>query len=302
MQTIILIALLVLVITEIIYIFFRRKYILFTNTVIDEIEDLINEDFKKEELNDENLKSKIKTQLYKLSYIVEQKVNLANESKENVQIMVSDITHQLKTPISNIVMYSDMNLNSDLTEEQKKNNLEIISTQVEKMEFLIDSLAKMSKLETKMITFQKDKHRIMDTIAEALTEVLPIAERKNIEINVECDENLSLIYDKKWTLEAIFNILENAMKYTNEGGKVSINVEKLEMFTKIDIIDNGIGISKENINNVFKRFFREQKVHNTEGMGIGLHLSKYIVEIQGGYIKLSTEINKGSTFSIFLPN
>ena len=113
--------------------------------------------------------------------------------------------------------------------------------------------------------------------------------------------NLNLKYDKKWTLEVICNILENAIKYTNDNGKIEINIEKLESFLKIDITDNGIGIESENINNIFKRFYREQKVHNIEGVGIGLYLSKTIIEQQNGYIKVKSKVNEGSTFSVFLP-
>ena len=112
---------------------------------------------------------------------------------------------------------------------------------------------------------------------------------------------MHLEYDKKWTLEAICNLLENAIKYTNRNGKIIINLEKLETFLKIDIIDNGIGIDEENINNIFKRFFRERKVKDIEGVGIGLYLSKKIIETQNGYIKVKSKVNEGSTFSIFLP-
>ena len=136
---------------------------------------------------------------------------------------------------------------------------------------------------------------------EAKKQAEPLAEKKNISIDIIGDTKAIAKYDKKWTLEAICNILENAIKYTNENGKIEINIEKLESFLRIDIIDNGIGIDNENINNIFKRFFREQKVHDIEGVGIGLYLSKNIIELQNGYIKLKSKVGEGSTFSVFLP-
>ena len=140
----------------------------------------------------------------------------------------------------------------------------------------------------------------MECINKAKEQVKVLAENKNIEIRI-MGEDCILEYDKKWTLEAICNLLENAIKYTNRNGKIIINLEKLETFLKIDIIDNGIGIDEENINNIFKRFFRERKVKDIEGVGIGLYLSKKIIETQNGYIKVKSKVNEGSTFSIFLP-
>lgn len=197
-------------------------------------------------------------------------------------------------------MYSDTIINNNLQKEQENEFLNIISNQVDKLEFLMNSLTKMSRLETNMIVLNKESSKFMECIEKAEEQVKPLAENKNIEIRVT-GENCIVQYDKKWTLEAICNLLENAIKYTNQNGKIIINLEKLETFLKIDIIDNGIGIDEENINNIFKRFFRERKVNNIEGIGIGLYLSKNIIEAQNGYIKVKSKVNEGSTFSVFLP-
>ena len=236
----------------------------------------------------------------KLSEVVEGKTEKSNRAKAEVEQMVSDITHQVKTPISNIRMYSDTIINNDLPKDKEKEFLNIISNQVDKLEFLIDFLTKMSRLETSMIVLNKQSAKIMECINKAKEQVKVLAENKNIEIRI-MGEDCILEYDKKWTLEAICNLLENAIKYTNRNGKIIINLEKLETFLKIDIIDNGIGIDEENINNIFKRFFRERKVKDIEGVGIGLYLSKKIIETQNGYIKVKSKVNEGSTFSIFLP-
>lgn len=283
-----------------IYLFFKMKYLKFTDKVVTNIDNFINERYEKDNINKETLESKIDSKLYKLSEVVKGKNNKVNNAKVEIEQMVSDITHQVKTPISNIRMYSDTIINNDLSKEQEKEFLNVISNQVDKLEFLMDSLTKMSKLETNMIVLNKESSKFMECIEKAKEQVTPLAENKNIEIRIT-GENCIVQYDKKWTLEAICNILENAIKYTNQNGKIRIHLEKLESFLKIDIIDNGIGIDQENISNIFKRFFRERKVHNINGVGIGLYLSKNIIENQNGYIKVKSKVNKGTTFSVFLP-
>lgn len=283
-----------------IYLFFKMKYLKFTDKVVTNIDNFINEKYEKDNINQETLESKIDSKLYKLSEVVKGKNNKVNNAKVEIEQMVSDITHQVKTPISNIRMYSDTIINNDLSKEQEKEFLNVISNQVDKLEFLMDSLTKMSKLETNRIVLNKESSKFMECIEKAKEQVRPLAENKNIEIEI-IGENCIIQYDKKWTLEAICNILENAIKYTNQNEKIRIHLEKLESFLKIDIIDNGIGIDQENISNIFKRFFRERKVHNINGVGIGLYLSKNIIENQNGYIKVKSKVNKGTTFSVFLP-
>lgn len=283
-----------------IYLFFKMKYLKFTDKVVTNIDNFINERYEKDNINKETLESKIDSKLYKLSEVVKGKSDKVNHAKVEIEQMVSDITHQVKTPISNIRMYSDTIINNDLSKEQEKEFLNVISNQVDKLEFLMDSLTKMSKLETNRIVLNKESSKFMECIEKAKEQVRPLAENKNIEIEI-AGKNYIVSYDKKWTLEAICNILENAIKYTNQNGKIRIHLEKLENFLKIDVIDNGIGIDEENMSNIFKRFFRERKVHNIDGVGIGLYLSKNIIENQNGYIKVKSKVNKGTTFSVFLP-
>lgn len=297
----IILGILVIVISILIYLFFRRKYIKFTSRIEQQIDSFINGNFDKKNINEENLESKINSKLYKLGNIMKAQLEQSNHSKKEIQEMVSDITHQIKTPISNIRMYSDTIANNDLPQEKEYEFLEVISSQVDKLEFLLDSLTKMSRLETNMIVLNKESSKIIECLEEAKRQANPLAEKKNISIEITGDTKTIVKYDKKWTLEAICNLIENAIKYTNENGKIVINLEKLESFFKIDIIDNGIGIDSKNINNIFKRFFREQKVHSIEGVGIGLYLSKNIIELQNGYIKVKSKVGEGSTFSVFLP-
>lgn len=243
-----------------IYLFFRYKYLKFSNKIVTSIDNLINEKYEEENINKETLDSKIESKLYKLREIVKGKNEKTNKTKAEIQQMVSDITHQVKTPISNIRMYSDTILNNDLSKEKEEEFLNIISNQIDKLEFLMNSLNEMSRLETNMITLNKESLKIVECLEKAKEQVKSLAEKKNIQIEIDGDTYAIVKYDKKWTLEAICNILENAIKYTDENGEIVINVEKLESFLKINIIDNGIGIESENINNVFKRFLESKRL------------------------------------------
>lgn len=136
----------------------------------------------------------------------------------------------------------------------------------------------------------------------AISNVIIKAEKKNITIDVQYDEQLELNHDKKWTAEAIFNILDNAVKYTNDGGNIHIVVCKQELFTKISIEDTGKGIIPERQATIFTRFYREPEVHDNDGIGIGLYLAREIIMLQNGYIEVHSKIGKGSTFMIYIPN
>ena len=206
-----------------IYLFFRIKYLKFADKVVTDIDNFINEKYEKDNINQETLESKIDSKLYKLSEVVKGKSDKVNNAKIEIEQMVSDITHQVKTPISNIRMYSDTIINNDLSKEQEKEFLNVISNQVDKLEFLMDSLTKMSKLETNLIVLNKESSKFMECIEKAKEQVRPLAEKKNIEIEI-MGENCIIQYDKKWTLEAICNILENAIKYTRQNVKININL------------------------------------------------------------------------------
>ena len=142
---------------------------------------------------------------------------------------------------------------------------------------------------------------MFDTLAQAMSGIVYSAEKKEITVTVDCPEGLLLSHDSKWTAEALFNLLDNAVKYTPAGGRISVSVEQWEMYVKLDVTDTGKGISESNQASVFRRFYREEEVHDQPGVGIGLYLAREIITRQGGYIKVVSEIGKGSTFSVFLP-
>ena len=178
---------------------------------------------------------------------------------------------------------------------------EVMKSQLIKLEFLLDTLVKASRLETDMIRLEPENSRVLETLAAAVNNVMRKAELKKIEISVDCRPCVLLFHDRKWTAEAIENILDNAVKYTPENGSIHISVHPGEMYTEIRIQDTGKGIAPAHINDIFKRFYREKSVSQTEGLGLGLYLARYIIALQKGYISVRSTPGKGSRFSVCLP-
>ncbi|WP_454052695.1 sensor histidine kinase [Clostridium sp. Marseille-Q7071] len=281
----------------------RLKVVEFSDKICTVIDNAISQN-RKCPLNvvDETLLSKIESKLKQLINIIDNERKHFFNEKDNVKSLISDISHQIKTPLANILMYNSTLIERELTKEQRKEFLKNMKTQITKLQWLMESLIKMSRLETGMISLNSSIYSIDETIAQALSGIYLKAQQKNINISVECRNNIRLPHDKKWTSEAIFNILENALKYTSNGGNIDIKVNPWDMFTKIDITDSGIGIDECEINNIFKRFYRGTNVQEIEGAGIGLYITREIISRQNGYIKVKSEKGVGSNFSIFLLN
>jgi signal transduction histidine kinase len=191
------------------------------------------------------------------------------EEKQAIQEMISDISHQVKTPVTNLKMYNSTLLERQLTPEKAREFHELMESQIDKLDFLMQAMVKMSRLETGVITLAVSSTPIYDTIGVALSGIERTAEQRKIEITVDCDP---------------------------------ATVERWEMATKIDITDTGRGIPEQHYAQIFKRFYREYEVHDIDGVGVGLYLCREIISKQGGYIQVKSEIGKGSTFSVFLPN
>lgn len=251
--------------------------------------------------NDDDLYSKIAQKLYRLYNINEQKSNEIIEEKEKLNELISDISHQTKTPIANIKLYFEI-LMSENDVEKRQACLKNIESQIDKLDFLIQSLIKMSRLETGTIKINKEPSLVVNTLALAIQGIYNNANQKEIKLQVNCPDDLVLNHDKKWTGEAIFNILDNGVKYTNNGGSIYIDVKKQDIFTKITVCDTGKGIPLARQGMIFNRFYREPEVHDENGVGIGLYLARKIISLQGGYIEVQSEVGIGSTFMIYLPN
>lgn len=281
----------------------RRKLLAFSDSLSDCIDSIVND--RKDvtfDLGEETLVGKFNHKLRRLYEIMQSGKRQVQEEKQSIQETISDISHQVKTPLTNLKMYNSTLLERQLAPEKEREFLKLMESQIDKLDFLMQAMVKMSRLETDMITLAVSPAPIYDTIGVALAGVELSAERKQIKVTVACDPTLTVPHDKKWTAEALFNLLDNAVKYTPKGGKISVKVERWEAATKIDISDTGRGIPEQHYAQIFQRFYREDEVHDINGVGIGLYLCRDIIQRQGGYIQVKSTVGKGSTFTVFLPN
>ena len=223
--------------------------------------------------------------------------NLSDE-KNKIKELISDISHQTKTPIANILLYTQLLKECQLPVDCVI-QVDTLSVQAEKLSFLIESLVKTSRLETGIITITSQKGNVGELVKAAVSQAEAKAKAKDMAIYVETSE-CTAYFDKKWTAEAIYNILDNAVKYSPNGSKINISIISYELFCRVDIADEGLGISEDEQSRVFARFYRSAEVTNCEGVGIGLFLAREIITSGGGYIKLSSTPGKGSVFSVFL--
>lgn len=281
---------------------FGKRLALFTSDLCQTLDNMIagNEEPTRPEDSETQL-ARIRHRLARLYQIMQENRRKVDEERQELQSLVSDISHQVKTPVSNLKMVTDTLLTKPVTDQERVDFLQGIRSQTDKLDFLFQALVKTSRLETGAIQLEKNDSLLFDTLAQAMSGIVYFAEKKNITVTVDCPEDLHLPHDSKWTAEALFNLLDNAVKYSLTGGKISVSVERWEMYVKLDVTDTGKGISESNQASIFRRFYREEEVHDEQGVGIGLYLTREIITRQGGYIKVTSEVGKGSTFSVFLP-
>lgn len=257
-------------------------------------------------LEEETLLSRLGGRFCRLYEMMDNARTNTREDKKKLQSLVSDIAHQVRTPVTNLKMIdaalAEPAGEQELTAERRREFLEAMNSQVEKLDFLMQALVKTSRLENGLITLHKQNGFLYETLAEALGGILFSAEAKKIEVEAICPEDLQLPHDEKWTAEAIGNLLDNAVKYTPPGGKIRVEAVPQEMYTRIDVSDTGKGIREERHAAVFRRFYREEEAAGIPGLGIGLYLAREIISRQGGYIRLTSSEGEGSVFSIYLLN
>ena len=281
---------------------FAKRLSLFTSDLCQTLDNMIDGDKEPKQTDDsETLFARISYRLIRLYQIMQENRRKVDEERQELQTLVSDISHQVKTPVSNLKMVTDTLLTRSVSEAERIDFIRGIRVQTDKLDFLFQALVKTSRLETGIIRLEKKAGRIYDTVAQAMSGIVYAAEKKQIGVSVDCPENLMVAHDSKWTSEALFNLLDNAVKYTPIGGKIDVTVEQWEMYLEIKVTDTGKGISESNQAAIFRRFYREEEVHEQPGVGIGLYLAREIITQQGGYIKVVSELGEGSSFSIMLP-
>lgn len=248
---------------------------------------------------DESMLSAIETRMASfLSASVVSARNLQGE-RDKIRTLIADISHQTKTPIANILLYTEL-LREQRLPEESESGLKVLQSQAEKLAFLVDALVKISRLESGLLVLSPKRQPVQLLLEEVLEQAASKAAAKEIKVSLRDAEGIAR-YDLKWTIEALFNLVDNGIKYTPRGGEISLAVETYELFLRIDVSDNGMGISEEEQPRIFGRFYRSPAVSETEGVGIGLYLARQIAMEQGGYIRVSSRPHKGSVFSLYLP-
>ncbi|MDR2163237.1 MAG: HAMP domain-containing histidine kinase [Clostridiales Family XIII bacterium] len=250
---------------------------------------------------DERMASALSEKL--LRYIDASKGHFADvqNERDKIKMLISDISHQTRTPVSNILLYSGLLLEDSGLDENSAQMAADIQSQAEKLKFLTDTLVKMSRLETGVLAMETQVQPVKPLISAVVSEAYPKITEKNMALSVRVDKNLSANFDAKWTKEAVYNILENAVKYTDEGGGITVTATSYEMFVRLDVADTGAGIVTEEYTDIFKRFYRSPRTRESDGIGVGLYLAREILSLQGGYIKVNSEPGKGSIFSVYIP-
>lgn len=263
------------------------------------LDEAICGDFR-ESRYDESMISAVETKL--AHYLSASTVSAQNlmEEKNKIKELIADISHQTKTPIANILLYAQLLAEQPIPEESKP-CVAALNTQAEKLSFLIGSLVKISRLETGIFVLAPQMNAVQPLMEQAAKQGMPKAMAKNIDLQVKASEGLMAFFDGKWTSEALFNLIDNAIKYTPEGGCVRLKAAAYELFVRIDVADTGIGIPEEEQEKIFGRFYRGAAVRETDGVGVGLYLTRQIIVGENGYLKVSSKPGKETVFSVFLP-
>ena len=269
------------------------------NEITKYIEEINRGNYKLNiEENTEDELSILKNELYKITIKLKEVAENSQKDKTTLKDSLSDISHQIKTPITSILIMLDNILSDEnMPEDIKKDFIKDIKIEIVNIKFLVESILKLSKIDSNSIKFIKKEVFIKDIINEAVKNVSMLSELKNIEIIVLGDDSIKTICDLKWQVEAITNILKNCIEHSYENKKIYINYNQNNMYTELKIEDNGTGIDAKDLPHIFERFYKG-KNSSSDSVGIGLALSKSIIESNNGYIQVDSKLNKGTTFII----
>ncbi len=277
-------------------------------TRLDEmLTDAINGSFI-ESVYDETELSRLESKFRQYLTAKEMSEEKVRAERKAIKELVTDISHQTKTPIANICLYTQ--LLEEISSSDMLPYVEQIRMQAEKLEFLIQALTKISRLESDMIRLQSKAQPVALLVGKAVREMQGRAEVKNIRITVEHasymesaadSEEIHAVYDARWTGEALGNLLDNSVKYSPESSRIRVSVKALELFVRISVEDEGPGIPVEERAQIFERFHRGKNAAREEGNGVGLYLTRMILQRERGYVKVSSGARGGSCFHLYLP-
>lgn len=303
MKTNIILNIILIVLFSVLYMAIIFIYLKQRDKKINQITQYINEiKNRKYDLNinenSEDELSNLKNELYKITIMLKEESEISRQDKEKIKMSVEDISHQLKTPLTSImIMLDNLKDNPNMDEDTKQKFIFEISKQVDWINWLVISILKLSRLEADVVKFSNNKINVKKFIDEIIGNLEIPIEIKNQKISIEGDEDASFIGDYKWQQEAITNIIKNAIEHNKENGKITIKYEENVLFTKITIIDEGQGIAKEDLKHIFERFYKAQN-SSDNSVGIGLSLTKNIIEKNNGMINCKSEIGNGTEFIV----
>ena len=303
MKTNIILNIILIVLFSVLYMAIIFIYLKQRDKKINQITQYINEiKNRKYDLNinenSEDELSNLKNELYKITIMLKEESEISRHDKGKIKMSVEDISHQLKTPLTSImIMLDNLKDNPNMDEDTKQRFIFEISKQVDWINWLVISILKLSRLEANVVKFSNNKINVKKFIDEIIGNLEIPIEIKNQKISIEGDEDASFIGDYKWQQEAITNIIKNAIEHNKENGKITIKYEENVLFTKITIIDEGQGIAKEDLKHIFERFYKAQN-SSDNSVGIGLSLAKNIIEKNNGMINCKSEIGNGTEFIV----
>lgn len=281
-----------------VYIFLRiREERRLMESLDSMLEKAIDGEFRERDYS-ERMLSSIEQKMAKYLAASERTLKTATEERENIKSLVSDISHQTRTPVANIELYTQLLAEKGLDGESAA-CVRAIESQSEKLRELMEALIKTSRLETGIIAMKIGENDLASIAERAVEQYKPAAGEKNIVLTSHT-KPVDVLCDPKWTEEALCNILDNAVKYTPEGGSIRLEMTEYEMFCRVDITDTGIGVPEDEQAKIFARFRRGEGAKNSPGLGIGLYLTRRILTEEGGYIKVKSAVGRGSRFSVFL--
>ncbi len=250
---------------------------------------------------EESLLGKFQVQLTKLYQILSQSRENEEKLRKEMSSLVSDMVHQINTPLTNVQMYTSFLIQDGISEQEKARMCEIVSSQIEKLGWFADGFTKTARLDEDMRKLRPEHQPILPMILSAIDEISAKAEAHGDEICLEGEQDIEAVYDRRWTEEAVFNLLDNAVKYGEENSKIYVRMTSYEIYVKVDVINYGKPVPKEDYTVIFNRYYRgNNAAFIKEGVGLGLYLTREIAAGQGGYVKVGNYRGEGTIFSLFL--
>lgn len=248
----------------------------------------------------DTLPSKIRHQMIRLSDKMRGNEEQLIKDRDEIKGLISEIAHQLRNPLANMEGYLQLLEEGTGSRERESAYIDAIAVSERRIRFLTESFIKMARLESKVIQIKKESADLKKTLLRSILQVQGAAVEKKIDIRLQMDENLRISHDANWLSEAVFNLLDNSIKYSSSSSYVDMKAEVNEMFAEISVTDSGMGIEQGEENLIFQRFYRGKKVTSQEGFGLGLYLTREIVLQHQGFMKV-TRLEEGMKISIFLP-